>query len=77
MTVDRNVQTEFPAPRMIRQITGYRDGAGNHNTIACDINDDPAQHVDPGNTHSSKHNRRLELLSVSAAQMTLVLAFRV
>jgi len=27
---------------MIRQISGYRDGAENHNAIACDINDDPA-----------------------------------
>jgi len=24
---------------MIRQISGYRDGAENHNAIACDIND--------------------------------------
>jgi hypothetical protein len=61
---------------MIRQITGYRDGAENHNAIACDINDDPAQHADLGNTDNSKHYRRLELLSVSAAQMTLALAFR-
>lgn len=49
MTVDSNGLTEFPSPRMIRQIIVYCGGKQNTNDIVCEINDDPSQRVSLGN----------------------------
>jgi len=51
MTVDRNGLNGISCIPHDSAIIGYRDGAKIHNTIACDINDDPAQRrVDLRNT---------------------------